>query len=97
MNWCDRQEPNRFGWTAVIIMGHGCIFTVLTVLAIIFTGNHFIFWPFAIAAITAPLITNLAALSTRVIIPVFFLSLLIDLLIIAFSLATGFSVENVYR
>ncbi len=42
INWADDQEKNRFGWTAGIIAGHGCVFTVITVMAIVFTGNHFI-------------------------------------------------------
>ena len=77
-------------------MGHGCVFTVLTVMAILFTGNHFIFWPFAIAAMAVPLVTNLAAMPTRVIIPVFIASLIIDLAIIGLCLANGFSIETVY-
>jgi len=96
ITWCDSQEEYRLGWTAGIFFGHSCIFTILTVLSIIFTGNHFIFWPFAILAIASPLITNMAALPTRIVIPVFFSSLLVDLLIIAFCLANGFSVETVY-
>jgi hypothetical protein len=96
ITWCDSQEEYRLGWTAGIFFGHGCIFTIITVLAILFTGNHFIFWPFAILAIAAPLITNMAALPTRIVIPVFFASLVVDLLIIALCMANGFSVETVY-
>ncbi|HUM96881.1 MAG TPA: hypothetical protein PK275_03440 [Chitinophagaceae bacterium] len=83
IKWCESQEQNRFGWIAGILVGHGCVATILTMLAIQMNGNHFIFWPFAIAAMGACVITNLAAMPTKVTIPVFAVSLLIDLAIIA--------------
>ena len=43
INWADGQEENSFGWTAIAITGHGCIFTIFTAMAILFNGNHFIF------------------------------------------------------
>jgi|JRYE01.1.fsa_nt_gb hypothetical protein len=82
INWSASQEKNRFGWIAGILVGHGCVATILTMLAIQMNGNHFIFWPFAIAAMGACVITNLAAMPTKVTIPVFAVSLLIDLAII---------------
>jgi hypothetical protein len=94
IEWADRQEENRFGWTAFSITGHGCVFTVLTTLAILFTGNHFIFWPFAIGAMAACLVTNLAAMPTRITIPVLFLSLLVDLVIIGMCLVHGFDLST---
>jgi hypothetical protein len=96
IKWADRQEEHRFGWTAGIIAGHGCIMTVLTTMAIVFTGNHFIFWPFAIGAMAVCLITNLAAMPTKITIPVFFFSLLIDIAIIAICLVNGFNMEATY-
>lgn len=83
LKWSEAQEPNRLGWVAGILFGHGCIITILTMLAIQMNGNHFIFWPFAIASMGACVITNLAAMPTKVTIPVFAISVLIDLAIIA--------------
>ena len=74
INWTDKQEENRFGWTAFAIAGHGCVFTIITVATILLTGNNFIFWPFAIGAMTTCLIVNLAALPTKITIPVLFFS-----------------------
>lgn len=82
IGWADRQEEHRFGWTAVSIAGHGCVFTIITVATILFTGNNFIFWPFAIAAMTIPLVANLAAMPTKVTIPLLFGSVLVDAAII---------------
>jgi len=96
MGWTNKQEENRFGWSAAILMGHGCVFTVITVMAILFTGNHFIFWPFAIGAMAACLVVILSAMPTRIIIPVFFLSLLVDLVIIIICLTYGFDLGATY-
>ncbi len=86
INWADNQEENRLGWTAFAIAGHGCVFTILTVAVILLTGNNFIFWPFAIGAMSASLISNLAALPTKITIPILFLTILIDLAIIVICL-----------
>lgn len=92
--WCDSQEKYRFGWAGATITLHGCFLTIGTMFAIILSGNHFIFWPFAIAAMGAPLVTNLAAMPTRVIVPVFFLSIIVDLLIIASCIVIGFDASG---
>ncbi len=86
--WCAGQEKFRFGWLAVIITSHGCILTPLTVMAVIFGGNNFIFWGIAIAAMAMSLVTNLAAMSTKITIPVYFLSIVLDIAIIAVSMGS---------
>ena len=88
--WAEKQEENRFTWTAIGVAGHGCFFTIITTLMILFTGNHFMFWPFAIAAMAMVVVTNLAALPTKITIPVFFFSLLIDAVIIVLCIPHGF-------
>lgn len=89
ISWADSQEEHRFGWTAIAIAGHGCVFTILTTMVILITGNHFIFWPFAIAAMASMLIANLAAMPTKITIPILFLSVLVDLFIIGICLRNG--------
>ena len=81
-DWCKNQEGNRLIWLALSITVHGCIVTPITLGFVMLFGNNFIFWPWAIAAMSMSLIVNLAALPTKITIPVFFLSLLIDLVII---------------
>lgn len=88
INWAASQEDNRFLWLALGVGGHGCAITIITMLVVMFTGNQFIFWPLAIAAMTMTLVSNLAAMPTRITIPIFFLSVLIDLGIIIASVAT---------
>jgi hypothetical protein len=96
ITWADKQEENRFLWLTIGIAGHGFVFTIFTVMMIILTGNHFIFWPFAIAAMGMCLISNLAALPTKITIPVLFFSVLIDVVIIALCLVNGFNIEATY-
>jgi len=88
ITWCNGQEKYRFGWLAVIITIHGCILTPVTVLAIVSGGNNFVFWGIAIGAMAMALITNLAAMPTKITIPVFFFSVLLDVMVIAGSIAS---------
>jgi hypothetical protein len=83
MDWCHGQEKNRLAWLAVIIAGHGCVITPLTLGFVMLAGNDFSLWPWIIGAMGMSLISNLAAMPTRVTIPIFFISLLIALAVIA--------------
>ena len=83
INWCKSQDQYRFGWLAAIIAGHGCLITPVTLFFIMIAGNSPIHWAFAIAAMGISLVTNLAALPTKFTIPVFFFSIIIDIIIIA--------------
>jgi hypothetical protein len=96
INWCAAQEERRYFWLGLAIGGHGCVFTILTVLAIMLAGNPIILWPFALGAMAACLIVNLAAMPTKITIPVFFASLLIDAAIIGICVAHGLSFSNIY-
>lgn len=91
IDWCEGQEKYRLGWVGASLTLHGCILTILTMFAVILSGNHFIFWPFIIAGMGATLVVNLAAMPTKITIPVFFLSVLIDLVIIASCIVIGFN------
>jgi hypothetical protein len=80
--WCNSQEKYRLGWLSGIIAGHGCFITPLTLLFVMISGNSPLLWAFVIAAMGMSLITNLAALPTKITIPVFFLSVLIDVIVV---------------
>ena len=94
ISWCDGQEKNRFGWLAASITLHGCVLTIVTMFAIILAGNHFIFWPFTIGAMGLSLVVNLSAMPTKITIPVFFFSILIDLAIIVSCIVIGFDISG---
>ncbi|MCS3800628.1 hypothetical protein [Niastella sp. OAS944] len=78
INWCKGQQENRLIWLGVVVAGHGCVITPLTVLAVVMAGNSLVLFMLAIFAMAISLITNLAALPTKITIPAFALSILID-------------------
>lgn len=86
LDWCKGQEENRILWLAIIVAGHGCVLTPVTVLSVVFTGNSIFLLMLAIAAMGMSLVTNLAAMPTRITLPVFALSLVIDLTILAMGI-----------
>jgi len=84
--WCNEQEKFRFGWVAAIIAIHGCVLAPITVLVITLGSNHIAYWGVAIGAMAMALVANLAAMPTKITIPVFFFSVLLDVLIFASNL-----------
>jgi hypothetical protein len=94
INWCNGQEKDRFLWLAIGVTGHGCIVTPLTLLAIMFSGNLMFFWALAIGAMAMCLISNLAAMPTKITIPVLFLSLFIDLAIVISCITIAFPISR---
>ncbi|MEP7375219.1 MAG: hypothetical protein ABI675_17600 [Chitinophagaceae bacterium] len=88
INWCNGQEKYRFGWLAITLTLHGCVLAPITVLSIALCGNNFVFWGIAIGAIAMPLVVNLAAMPTKVTIPVFVFSVLLDLVVIVGAFAS---------
>jgi hypothetical protein len=95
-NWCEGQDENRFGWLAAALGGHGCFITPITMFAIIMGGNHIFFWALALTAMGATLVTNLAAMPTKITIPIFIVSILIDVAIIASCIAIGLDITKTY-
>jgi len=96
INWCAAQEEKRLLWLAIGLAGHGCVITILTIFAILFSGNPTYLWPFAMAAMVSCLVVNLAAMPTKITIPVFFLSVLIDLVIIGICMANGININSIF-
>ncbi|RYY21310.1 MAG: hypothetical protein EOO04_18475 [Chitinophagaceae bacterium] len=88
ISWCTAQEPNRFVWLGVALAGHGCMLTPLTLAVILLNGNNLMFFMIAMVAMAMTLVTNLAAMPTKITIPVFLLSILVDVaLIVATTLS----------
>jgi hypothetical protein len=98
ITWAGNQDKDyHFGWSGSIIAIHGCIITPLTCFAVMATGGQFIFWAFVIGALAIAIIPNLAALTTKYTIPLFFLSVMIDVVLIIVSFSNGFNIEAAYR
>ncbi len=82
MNYCKDQEKNRLLWVGVILAAHGCILTPITVMITLAAGPNFALFMTGMVAMGIALVTNLAAMPTKVTIPAFALSILMDIAII---------------
>lgn len=86
INWCEGQQENRLAWLGIALAGQGCVFAPLTVFAVVLSGNSLVLFMLAIAAMGVVVVTNLAALPTKITIPVFFGSILLNLGIVLATL-----------
>lgn len=92
ITWCEGQEENRLMWLAFALGGHGCVLTPLAILMIAaFGGMNLVLFMIALAAMAMALIVNLAAMPTKITIPVLFLSVLVDLVVIGTALGMAFN------
>lgn len=96
LNWCEAQQPNRLLWLGVALSAHGCIITPLTVMAVLLAGTNMYLFIIAIVSMGASLVTNLAALPTKITIPVFILSTLVDIAIIFSCVFIGLDIAKTY-
>ena len=69
-------------WLAFGVLGHGTLFTIATMAVVLMTGPVFPLLAITCFSMVAVLIVNLAAMPTKITIPVFALSLLVDLAVI---------------
>ena len=91
LDWSKKQEKNRIMWLAVILTLHAGLITPFTVLLTITLCKSMFLVALSIGAIAMTLVTNLAALPTKITLPVFFLSLLIDAIVIGSSVIVAVS------
>jgi hypothetical protein len=96
MNWCKGQEENRLLWLGIALAGHGCILTPLTVMTVLLAGTNLFLFVLALVAMGMSLVTNLAAMPTKITIPVLVFSILIDIAIVVSCLAIGFDITTTY-
>jgi hypothetical protein len=87
-NWCTAQNHNRLLWLGVILAAHGCILTPLTAMIVLIEGAPFALFMLATTAMGRALVTNLAAMPTKYTLPVFALSVLIDIAVVITTLCT---------
>jgi len=86
MNYCKGQESNRLMWVGIALAAHGCILTPITVMITFFAGQNFFLFMTAMVAMGIALVTNLAAMPTRITIPAFVLSIVMDIFVIISSI-----------
>jgi len=96
MTWCKSQDENRFMWIGIVLAGHGCILTPLTVMAVLLAGTNMFLFMLCIVSMGMALVTNLAAMPTKITIPVFVLSVLIDIAVLISCFAIGLDIAKTY-
>ena len=89
--YAEAQEERRFLWAAISLLGHGTFFTIGTMAVVLFTGNNFVLLTVTCLSMAMVLVVNLAALPTKYVVPVFFLSLLADIVVIVTAVALWFN------
>lgn len=70
-SWCKVRQANRLLWLGIALAGHGCILTPVTIMAVVFAGTNLVLFILALIAMAMTLVTNLAAMPTKITIPVF--------------------------
>lgn len=88
LTWSQNQQENRFLWIGIALAGHGCALTPITLYFVILAGMNFTLFMLALGAMAMAVVVNLAALPTKVTIPVLLLSALVDVTVIIIALAT---------
>ena len=96
ITWSEGQQNNRLLWLGITLTGHGCILTPLTIMAVLLAGTSLVLFILALVAMTMSLVTNLAALPTKITIPVFILSIFIDFGILIACIVSGFNAANIF-
>jgi hypothetical protein len=85
MEYCDRQQENRLGWTAYTMAGQLYLSVPITLFAVVYNGNLFALWIPMIISSFCVLLCNLLALPTKITLPVFFTSIFISVVDITLS------------
>lgn len=83
MRYAEAQQVNRFAWLAFSFFMQGCVLVPVTLLIVVHRGNPFELWIPTLVAFVVTETTNLAAMPTRITVPVFWASVIVDLLVIA--------------
>lgn len=85
LQFAEKQQPNRFGWLAFALFAQGCLLAPVTILAIIHNGNSPGLWMACVLTFVVTEVTNLAAMPTKITIPIFFAGAIMDLFLIALA------------
>ena len=94
ISWCNGQEKNRFMWLSIALAGHGCFLTPLALMAVMLAGNLMILWAVVIGAMAMCLIANLAAMPTKITIPLFIASVVIDVAVMISCIIVPLSIAR---
>jgi hypothetical protein len=86
-SWAESQQDNRLLWLGIALTAHASFLTPFTAMAVMFGGNVFPLFMATIASMAMALVPNLAALPTKVTIPAFAFSIVLDIAIVLTALS----------
>lgn len=89
LKWSENQQEDRLLWVGIALAGHGCALTPLTIYFIVLAGLSLPLFMIALTSMAMAVVVNLAALPTKVSIPVLVLSALIDVGVLLYLLVTS--------
>ena len=94
--WCAAQEKNRMLWIGSVLGVHGCILTPITLAFVIFAGIQT--WMLALTAgsIMLSLVAVLSAVPMKNAIPVWTISLITNLALIAAAIVSGLEIAKYF-
>lgn len=87
--WCSDQQFNRLLWLGIALVVHGAVLVPVTLLAGMVGGNQFMSVIISVISMAMVVVTNLAAMPTKITIPVLFLSVLVDIGVILIDIFNG--------
>ena len=96
IKWCANQQENRLLWLGIALAGHGCIITPLTVMAVMLAGTNLPLFMLALVSMGIAVVTNLAALPTKITIPALIFTILLDIAIVIAAAVNGFNLANTF-
>ncbi|SRR5258706_7950631 len=97
IHWCEGQQENSLAWLAASLLIHGCIFVPMTVVSIAMSGNNFVLVAVALGAMILSITVNLATIPTKITLPVFFFTLIVDVIIIIACLVHGLDISSLFK
>lgn len=96
MQWCGAQEYHRIAWVGIILTSQGCVITPITLFFVVTSGVSALLISLAAISIMMNLVVNLAAMPTKITIPVYVLSLVVSAAVIAAAFSAGVDLSKVF-
>ena len=85
LEYCERQQENRLGWTAYTMAGQLYLSVPIALFAVVYNGNLFALWIPIIISSFCVILCNLLSLPIKITLPVFFTSIFISVVDIMLS------------
>ena len=83
--YCRAQQKNHLGWLGLTMALQAFVLVPVTLLIVMSNGNLFGLWVPVIIAFAVTKICNLTTMPTKIIIPVFYVNIMIDIAVAALS------------